>query len=79
MLFRSAFETVLGRPLDIRVTPARPGDSAGSYTRSPLARELLGWRPTHSIEDGIRHALQWAAMRDAVLAPVSAAWSASLR
>jgi UDP-glucose 4-epimerase len=65
--FVSAFQTVIGRPLRIREAARRPGDTAGAYTRSERARRLLDWKPELTIEDGIRHSLQWAALRDTVL------------
>ncbi|MBY8872259.1 UDP-glucose 4-epimerase GalE [Micromonospora sp. PLK6-60] len=64
-----AFEEVVGRPVDVRETARRPGDSAGTYTRSTRARELLGWTPTHSVADGIRDSLRWAERREEVLGP----------
>lgn len=60
----TAFETVTGHKIDVRAAPRRPGDTAGVYTRSDRAHQLLGWRPSLSIEDGIRHSLQWATLRD---------------
>jgi len=57
----TAFEKVVGEPLAVVDAPRRPGDTAGSYTSGVLARELLGWEPTLSVEDGIRHALDWRA------------------
>ena len=45
----------------------RPGDVAGAYTRIDRAERLLGWRPQYDITEGIRHSLQWAALRDQVL------------
>lgn len=63
----AAFEAVLGRPLPVRAAPRRPGDSAGSYTLIGHARNLLGWRPQLSLEDGIRHSLQWIAVRESLL------------
>ncbi|WP_446219593.1 UDP-glucose 4-epimerase GalE [Micromonospora sp. IBHARD004] len=63
----NAFNAVLGRPIPTVVSPRRPGDSAGTYTRSGRARQLLGWQPTLSLEEGIQHSLQWAERRDSVL------------
>ncbi|GAA2805009.1 UDP-glucose 4-epimerase GalE [Kitasatospora paracochleata] len=63
----TAFETVIGGPLDTVETDRRPGDSAGAYTRSTRALDLLGWKPEHSIEDGIRDSLRWYARRDEVI------------
>ncbi|MBT2224413.1 UDP-glucose 4-epimerase GalE [Nonomuraea sp. NEAU-A123] len=63
-----AFNRVVARPVEVVETERRPGDVAGAYTRSDLADRLLGWRPRYSIEDGIRHSLEWAALRDSRLA-----------
>lgn len=63
-----AFNRVVARPVEVVETERRPGDVAGAYTRSDLADRLLEWRPRYSIEDGIRHSLEWAALRDSRLA-----------
>ncbi|MET8837376.1 UDP-glucose 4-epimerase GalE [Micromonospora sp. NPDC004540] len=68
-----AFHTVLGRPISTVLSPRRPGDSAGTYTRSDRARRLLGWEPTLSLAEGIQHSLQWAELRDTVLGPADSA------
>jgi UDP-glucose 4-epimerase len=57
----AAFEKVVGEPLPVVEVDRRPGDTAGSYTTGTLARELLGWEPKLTVEDGIRHALEWRA------------------
>ena len=57
----AAFERVHGAPLPKRDAPPRPGDVAGAYTNIDKASRLLGWRPTLSLDDAIRHALEWAA------------------
>jgi len=59
----ASFEAVLGRPVDVREAPRRPGDSAGTYTRSQRATELLGWRATRPVSEGIRDSLRWARRR----------------
>ena len=63
----AAFNTVVDPPVAAEDAPRRPGDTAGGYTRSDRARELLGWQASHSIADGIRDSLRWAAVRDQVL------------
>ena len=63
----AAFNRVSGQPVQTVDAPPRPGDVAGAYTRVERARELLGWQPRFGIEDGIRHSLQWAAVRDEAL------------
>jgi UDP-glucose 4-epimerase len=51
----------------IERAPRRPGDSAGAYTRSTRAAELLGWRAEHTVADGIRDSLDWFAQRATIL------------
>ena len=59
----AAFEAVVGEPLPHEDAPARPGDVVGAYARNGLARELLGWEPKYDVQEGIRHSLEWAAIR----------------
>lgn len=63
-----AFNSVVDSPIPAVQAGRRPGDAAGAYTRSERASRLLGWRPQYSIAEGIRHSLQWAALRDEILA-----------
>ena len=60
----AAFNQVAGHPVEAREAARRPGDIAGAYTRAGRAERLLGWRPHYDITEGIRHSLQWAALRD---------------
>lgn len=62
-----AFNQVADRPVEAREAGRRPGDVAGAYTRIDRAVRLLGWRPRYDVAEGIRHSLQWAAIRDDVL------------
>jgi len=55
----AAFEAAVGQPLPTVEAPPRPGDAVGAYTRSDRAEKLLGWHTELSIEDGIRHSLEW--------------------
>jgi UDP-glucose 4-epimerase len=64
----TAVGAVTGSPVAAADAPARPGDTAGAYTRTERARRLLGWEPQFSVEDGIRDSLRWAAVRDEKLA-----------
>jgi UDP-glucose 4-epimerase len=66
--FVAAFRSVCDRPLRVRETGPRPGDTVGCYTRSERARELLGWTARFAIEDAIRHSLRWSEVRDSLLA-----------
>jgi UDP-glucose 4-epimerase len=63
----AAFNRVSGQPVATADAPRRPGDVAGAYTRVDRARRLLGWKPRFSVEDGIRDALRWVAVRDSRL------------
>ncbi|MEH1164035.1 UDP-glucose 4-epimerase GalE [Micromonospora sp. CPCC 205539] len=53
------FNQVVARPVPTVEAPRRPGDTVGAYTRSALARDLLGWRAEHSLATGIADALAW--------------------
>jgi UDP-glucose 4-epimerase len=63
----AAFNQVVGRSVQAIEAGRRPGDVAGAYTRTARAESLLGWRSQYDIAEGIRHSLQWAAIRDEVL------------
>ncbi|MFJ6721759.1 UDP-glucose 4-epimerase GalE [Streptomyces sp. NPDC091259] len=63
----AAFNNVVSTPLRTIDAAPRPGDVAGGYTKSDRAAELLGWTPKLSLEDGIRSALDWIPVRDALL------------
>ena len=63
----AAFNRVAGHPVEAREAARRPGDVAGACTRIDRAERLLGWRPRYDLAEGIRHSLQWAALRDEVL------------
>ena len=56
----AAFERVVAEPVEVVELPPRPGDSAGVYTTSNLAAELLDWRAELSLEQGIRDAWAWS-------------------
>ncbi|TDD06430.1 UDP-glucose 4-epimerase GalE [Nonomuraea deserti] len=62
-----AFNRVVDRPIEVVEAPARPGDVPGAYTRSDWARRLLDWQARHSLDEGIRHSLEWAALRESRL------------
>ncbi|MBI2566905.1 MAG: UDP-glucose 4-epimerase GalE [Candidatus Schekmanbacteria bacterium] len=63
----AAFEEVFGRPISKCDAARRPGDVAGAYANADRAAKLLGWRAELSIQEGIRDALRWGAVRDGVL------------
>jgi UDP-glucose 4-epimerase len=62
-----AFNRVVDYPLQMCNAGRRPGDVVGACTRIDRAKRLLGWVPQYDIADGIRHSLQWAAIRDEIL------------
>ncbi|MEV4065034.1 UDP-glucose 4-epimerase GalE [Nonomuraea dietziae] len=62
-----AFNEVVERPIEVVETGPRPGDVAGAYTRTELARRLLEWEPRHTVAEGIRHSLEWARIRPEIL------------
>jgi UDP-glucose 4-epimerase len=63
----AAFNRVADRPIEVREAERRPGDVAGACTRIDRAERLLGWRPQYDLAEGIRHSLQWAALREDIL------------
>jgi UDP-glucose 4-epimerase len=63
----AAFNRVADRPVAAREAAPRPGDVAGAYPRVGRAERLLGWRAQYDVTDGIRHSLQWVALRDQIL------------
>jgi len=65
--FVAAFQRAIDHPLRVVDAPPRPGDVAGSYTRTDKVRATLGWEPEYTVEDGIRHSLEWASRRPHVL------------
>ena len=62
-----AFNRAVDHPIQARPAARRPGDVAGAYTRIDRAKRLLGWVPQYDVDDGIRHSLRWAAIRDEIL------------
>ena len=65
--FVSAFQAVSQLSLRVREEPSTADDRVGSFTRSLRAHDMLGWTPKFSTLDGIRHAMQWAAVRPDIL------------
>jgi len=47
------------RPLEVRVTPAQPGDVERTGGSTALALELLGWRPLTDLSAGIARQVEW--------------------
>jgi len=63
----AAFERVYGQTIHKREAPPRPGDVAGAYANADKALKLLGWKADHSIDEGIRSALEWGKRRKTIL------------
>ena len=59
-----AFNSVSESPVEAREAGRRPGNVVGAYTRIDHAKRLLDWRPQYDITEGIRHSLQWTAIRE---------------
>jgi UDP-glucose 4-epimerase len=65
--FVDAFNAVVDHPVTVQVGPRRPGDTAGAYTRSTRAADLLGWTAQHTLAEGIKDSLTWFEQRRTVL------------
>jgi UDP-glucose 4-epimerase len=48
---------ILGKPVDRRFEPPRPGDIRDSWADVTAARSVLGWEPTVGLEDGLRRTI----------------------
>jgi UDP-glucose 4-epimerase len=59
----AAFREVVGDAFVAEDAPARPGDVVGAFVDPAKAWDLLAWKPEYTIEDAIRHSLQWAERR----------------
>ena len=54
-----AFSKALGREIPYTLAPRRPGDIATCYADPTLARELIGFKATKTLDDMCRDALNW--------------------
>ncbi|MGI9018295.1 MAG: UDP-glucose 4-epimerase GalE [Euzebya sp.] len=52
----AAVQQVTGRTIDVREAAPRPGDPAELVADATLARQVLGWQPTRSLEQAIADA-----------------------
>lgn len=50
---------VTGRKIDVVFKPARPGDPQALVADISRARRVLGWSPTHTLEDMIASTFEW--------------------
>ncbi|NCE84255.1 UDP-glucose 4-epimerase GalE [Pseudomonas sp. Q1] len=58
--FVSAFMSATKSDLVVNRAERRPGDIVGGYASSRLARELLGWAPSTSLQTSILNSIRWA-------------------
>jgi UDP-glucuronate 4-epimerase len=56
-------ERISGRRLDVQRDPAVPGDQRRQKADTSRIRELLGWEPTTSLEQGVQAQWEWASNR----------------
>ena len=49
---------LLGKPVERRYLPPRPGDLRDSWADVSEARDMLGFEPTVSLEDGLRRSIE---------------------
>jgi UDP-glucose 4-epimerase len=57
-----AVKRASGKPLDVRLSPRRPGDPAAIVAASTKIRDHLGWRPQHDdLDEIVAGALAWEA------------------
>jgi len=54
-----AFEKASGRQIPHRIAPRRPGDVAQCWADPSLARELLGWQATRSLDEMCADSWRW--------------------
>lgn len=62
----AAVEAVSGRPLDVCYLSARPSDVPANVLDAALARQLLGWAPRVSFEEGLWLTWEWYSRRQTV-------------
>ena len=54
-----AFEKVTGKPIPYKIMPRRPGDIDECYADPSLAKQLLGFEATKTLDDMCRDAMNW--------------------
>jgi len=52
-------QQLLGKPAPIEYLPPQQGDMPHTYADIRRARELLGWKPQISLEEGLQRFVQW--------------------
>lgn len=49
------------KPFEVEIAPKRPGDAPCLVADNSRAREILGWRPTRTLDDIVQSAWRWHA------------------
>ena len=57
----AAIGRTTNRPLPVETVARRPGDAPALVADSARARDVLGWRPTRSLDEIVRSAWRWHA------------------
>ncbi|MFA5109009.1 MAG: NAD-dependent epimerase/dehydratase family protein [Patescibacteria group bacterium] len=57
---RKYIAQALGSPIKIKEAPAKPGEQKRSCLSYRRAQEVLNWRPTVNLEEGIKRTIDWA-------------------
>ncbi len=52
-------EKVIGKKIPVKIVEKRVGDVEKLYANPTKAKNILGWKPTHSLEIGIQTAYKW--------------------
>ena len=52
-------EKVIGKKIPVKIVEKRFGDVEKLYANPTKAKNILGWKPTHSLEIGIQTAYKW--------------------
>ena len=68
-LARLILELAGAEDVPIRYEDRRPGEIERTFARADRAVELLGFRPAHSLEDGLRATIDWFAARAPAATP----------
>jgi nucleoside-diphosphate-sugar epimerase len=50
---------MLGRRAEIERRPIHPADVPATWADVAKARQLIGWTPQVSVEEGLRRSVQW--------------------
>lgn len=55
----ATLEEIVGKPLDVRYAPPRPGDIVHSHAALDRTRTELGWSPSVDFPEGLRRTVDW--------------------